>query len=292
MRPATEFSIVIPTFRRAVLLRAAVVSCLNQKGIDVNLIEVIVVDNSPEASAHDLVRELAAMATVSGISLRYIHEPRSGISHARNSGVFHAAGTFIAFLDDDEAAGPLWLKALHDCLVVADADFVMGPVTFEFDAGAQSEIEFLRWCYGRRWHGASGEAVDFAGMGNSLLRKDRCIKSDAPFDPELGLTGGEDARFLAELRSRGGRVVWCAEAGVSEYCPASRTTFTFIMRRMLRRGQIHTRALCWRRPVPAARKCLAKAALGTGKVFWAGFLTRQEYGGASQSEVLDMSQRQ
>jgi hypothetical protein len=50
--------------------------------------------------------------------------------------------------------------------------------------------------------------------------------------------------------------------------------------------------LLWFLRPTAAKKCLAKAALGTGKVFWAGFLTRQEYGGTSQSEVLDMSQRQ
>jgi glycosyltransferase involved in cell wall biosynthesis len=303
---AKEISILIPTFRRPELLRCAVMSCLGQTGIDPDRIEIVVVDNSPEASARDLVGALSATGRV---SLRYVHEPKPGISHARNAAILHSSGEFIAFLDDDEAAGPTWAKTLRDCLVRFGADAVLGPVTFEFDPAFSADAAFLQWCYGRRWSGATGDPIDLSGTGNCMLRRSRCPTDRPPFDPALGLTGGEDLRFLMELKARGGRVIWCAEAGVTEHCPPSRATMSYILRRKVRHGQLYVRRLSWVRPVPvgtllgrmaigagqcvilgalgillwplartAARKCLAKAALGAGKVAWFPIFARKDYG--------------
>jgi succinoglycan biosynthesis protein ExoM len=309
MTSVKEISILVPTFRRPELLRRAVISCLEQHGLDPDRIEIVVVDNSPEASARGTVGELDAIATAAGLSLRYIHEPRPGISHARNTAIAQSFGAYIAFLDDDEEAPPAWAKTLRDCLLEFNADAVLGPVTFRFDAESSADAEFLRWCYGRRWSGRTGQPVDLAGMGNCMLRRIACPADGAAFDPRLGLTGGEDLRFLMDLKARGGRVVWCAEAGVTEYTPPSRATLSYIMRRKMRHGQLYVRRLCWVKPVPvgkilgrmivgagqciilgalglllwpvartAAKKCLAKAALGTGKVAWFPIFAPQAYG--------------
>lgn len=310
MTAANEISVLIPTFRRPELLRRAVTSCLNQDGIDPGRMEIVVVDNAPEASARELVGELGAQAAKNGLALRYVHEPRPGISHARNAAIEHSSGAFVAFLDDDETAAPSWLKALHGCAVRFDADAVLGPVVFEFDPDSAADSAFLHWCYGRRWGGATGQPVDLAGMGNCLLRRSRLPSDHPPFDPKLGLTGGEDLRLLMELKAGGGRVVWCAEAAVTEYCPSSRTTLSYILPRKVRHGQLYVRRLCWIRPVPvgtligrmvigagqcvilgaaglllwpfartAAKKCLVKAALGSGKVAWFPIFASNAYGG-------------
>jgi succinoglycan biosynthesis protein ExoM len=306
--PETELSVVVPTFRRPELLQRALASCLDQQGIEPGSMEIVVVDNAPEASARAAVEALKTTEAAAGLSLHYVHEPRPGISHARNAGIRQSAGAFIAFLDDDEVAGPLWLKALHDCLVAFQADAALGPVVFEFDPALSADAAFLQWCYGRRWKGATGQPVDLAGMGNCMLRRSR-IEGEAPFDPAFGLTGGEDLRFLMDLKARGGRVVWCAEAGVTEYAPASRATMRYIVSRKLRHGQFYVRRLCWIRPIPvgtilgrmivgagqlvilgalglllwpfartAAKKCLVKAALGAGKVAWLPIFARKAYG--------------
>jgi succinoglycan biosynthesis protein ExoM len=308
MTSAPRLSVVIPTFRRPELLRPAVLSCLWQQGVPPEQMEIVVVDNAPEASARETIDALRA-SEAAPVPLLYVHEPRPGISRARNAGIAHASGMLLAFLDDDEEADPLWLKSLADCLDASGADAVLGPVRFRFDTTAPADIEFLQWCYGREWHGKSGETVsDIAGMGNCMIRKDRC-EGDPPFDPALGLTGGEDLRFIVELRERGGRVVWCEEARVTEYCPPARAKLSYILRRSMRRGQLYVRGFTWRRSGTvskvatqmmigagqfvilgpaglllwyiarnAARRCLVKAALGAGKVTWPSFLTLKGYG--------------
>ena len=60
-----DISIVICTLRRVQQLKEAVLSCLALRSQDRFSLEIFVVDNSPEAGAADLVKALAAEATLS-----------------------------------------------------------------------------------------------------------------------------------------------------------------------------------------------------------------------------------
>ena len=42
-------------------------------------------------------------------------------------------------------------------------------------------------------------SLRWTGIGNTILDKGRCFAGDEPFDPALGLTGGEDTVFLHQL---------------------------------------------------------------------------------------------
>jgi glycosyltransferase involved in cell wall biosynthesis len=70
--------------------------------------EVLVVDNAPGT---DEARDVAE-AWRDGMSLRYLLEPRPGLSWARNAGTAAAAGEIVAFLDDDEEPDRHWLAGL------------------------------------------------------------------------------------------------------------------------------------------------------------------------------------
>src|SRR5579863_4056039 len=100
-----DTSVVIPTYRRPEDLARAIGSVLAQAGVSAS-VEIVVVDNDPDGSAQPTVEAIAAR---SGLPIRYVHERRPGISHARNTGVAQAAGRYLAFLDDDEVADPHWL---------------------------------------------------------------------------------------------------------------------------------------------------------------------------------------
>jgi GT2 family glycosyltransferase len=69
--------------------------------------EIVVVDNAPG----DAVRTLVD-AGLNGRILRYVPEPRAGLSWARNTGIAAASGEIIAFLDDDEEPDRHWLTGL------------------------------------------------------------------------------------------------------------------------------------------------------------------------------------
>jgi glycosyltransferase involved in cell wall biosynthesis len=91
-------SIVIPTYNRADLIRLTIKSALAQSWQD---LEIIVVD---DASTDD------TRTVVQGIHdprVRYVGlDKNSGPSTARNTGVQHARGRFIAFLDSDDEWRP------------------------------------------------------------------------------------------------------------------------------------------------------------------------------------------
>jgi GT2 family glycosyltransferase len=50
------------------------------------------------------------------VPLRYIREPRQGVSYARNTGVSIARSSLIAFLDDDGVPVPTWVREIKRAL--------------------------------------------------------------------------------------------------------------------------------------------------------------------------------
>jgi len=228
----SKVSVLIPTFRRPELLRRAIESVLAQQGLGVRM-EIVVIDNDPARSAARVVADLTGSAIC---SLRYLCEPRPGISHARNAGVAAAGGAHIAFLDDDEAASPLWLTSLLSTMGDHGADIVVGPVRPRFPPG-MAVSSYARRVYERDATAPTGQEVEWSGIGNALLRRDRCLAAAVPFDPKLGLSGGEDTIFLARLREEGRRIIWCAEAAVTEVIPGDKLAPGYLLRRAFRTGQ-------------------------------------------------------
>jgi len=100
-------SAVICTCDRYELLAGAVESLLGQR-IAGGDIEIIVVDNSRNPlGAAEFGRRYTDTP-----DLRYLIEPRSGLSHARNRAAQAARGRVVAFIDDDARARPGWAQAL------------------------------------------------------------------------------------------------------------------------------------------------------------------------------------
>jgi hypothetical protein len=82
-------SVIVPTLRRPEGLARAVRSVLAQTTLSDQTLEVVVVDNSPEASAQRLVQDLAGAAAVPVV---YVHEPSPGVATARTHGVASGRG--------------------------------------------------------------------------------------------------------------------------------------------------------------------------------------------------------
>lgn len=125
-------SVVIPTFRRADLLRRCLKALLRQD-LAPDDYEIIVVDDAHS----DATR--AALASFAGkhrmrARLRYLRPPDGarGPAAARNAGWRAAAGAVIAFTDDDTVPLPNWLgeglRALRDLDANAAAGRVLVPL--------------------------------------------------------------------------------------------------------------------------------------------------------------------
>ena len=61
------------------------------------------------------------------------------------------------------------------------------------------------------------------------------------FDEEFGLTGGSDTMFTRTITGRGGRIVWCDEAVVTDHVRTERVTRQWVLQRHFRSGNSWSR---------------------------------------------------
>jgi hypothetical protein len=96
-------SVIMPTYNRSALLPAAIATVLEQSYPSW---ELVVVDDGGEDDTADVV---AGFADPRVRALRVGH---GGVGAARNAGLAAARGALVAYLDDDNAMHPGWLKSV------------------------------------------------------------------------------------------------------------------------------------------------------------------------------------
>ena len=198
-------------------------------------VKIVVIDNDPQASARAVVTELGHEA------VRYAHEPRPGISAARNRAVDESAtADLLVMIDDDELPRPGWLTALLATWRVDRPALVAGLVVPEYDGELDPWIRAGGF-FVRRNH-ATGTSMAAAAANNVLLDLAQVRACGVRYDPAFGLTGGEDTLFSRSLARRGLRLVWCAESVVTDRVPASRMTRRWVLDRAWSHGNSDTMA--------------------------------------------------
>lgn len=229
-------SIVITTFRRPAML-SEVLDALRPQLLG-QPVEVIIVDNCPEASAQDVVAQSSHPA------IRYELEKRSGVVHARNRGVSVASGAYVIFLDDDEIPVPGWLSAwLAQADGQTDASF--GQIAPRFlgpcppDLKAQVVRSFSREL--NRPHGGDiSDLSAYLGTGNAMFHKERCLSGGEPFDLRFNARGGEDVWLIRGLVRAGRRLLWNHASLVEELVPVDRMTLPSLRLRRYNQGQLRS----------------------------------------------------
>lgn len=104
--PAPDLvSVIMPTRNRASLLPRAIASVQAQSH---EAWELIVVDDGSTDDTQ-AVLEQAARADA---RIRVVRTDVASASAARNLGLDHVEGRFVAYLDDDNAMGPRWLRSI------------------------------------------------------------------------------------------------------------------------------------------------------------------------------------
>jgi glycosyltransferase involved in cell wall biosynthesis len=81
--------------------------------------EILAVDNcSTDASA----------GLIHARPVRYLHEPKRGVSHARNRGIAESSGEILAFIDADCIVEPQWLRRLVEPFADPEVGCVAGEL--------------------------------------------------------------------------------------------------------------------------------------------------------------------
>ncbi len=228
---------------------------------------VLVVDNSAAGAE---ARRWAGAAFPHPLEAR--HEPRRGLSAARNAALAGALGSGVealAFLDDDEEPAPGWLDAHLAALAATGAAASLGAVRARHAAPPPA------WVAAGGFLDLSGPArhaeMPFGATSNILFRLAPVVRTGLRFDPAYDLTGGEDTAFFAAYRAAGGRIVFAPDALAWEDVAPARATLGWLWRRWRRTGQTSARLLIARRGRGAA---LGGGALrlAAGLALWAAAL--------------------
>jgi succinoglycan biosynthesis protein ExoM len=233
-------SVCVATYRRAALLDKLLESLRHQILSKDLRLEIIIVDNDPERSAEPVVRKYAPLFHD---NVRYFVQPIKNISLTRNMAVKNAAGEYLFFIDDDEAASPHWMNHHLRTLTAYEADGVFGPVIPEFNDATPEWMKRSKFFADPHAASATGAEAKSTWSGNCLLKASLLREFAGPFDPGYGMTGGEDTHLFERLKRRGARFVYCREATVSEYLPPNRTRVAYLLKRGFRWGNTHTRRL-------------------------------------------------
>lgn len=232
--PAGKLVVAMATYRRPELLAELLPELVRQcAAVDIEA-DILVVDNDPDGEARELVTSFEGV--------RYVHEPRPGISAARNAALEAAAGDdLLVFIDDDEMpTDEHWLaRMLQTWRAHPDATGVVGPVISTFDAPVPSYVRSGDFFHRRRL--PTGSPIKVAATNNLLLDLRHVRDHGLRFDEEFGLSGGSDTLFSAHLVQSGGTMVWCDEAVVLDKVPAKRATADWVLRRAVRSGNSRVR---------------------------------------------------
>ncbi|HCM41807.1 MAG TPA: glycosyl transferase [Candidatus Omnitrophica bacterium] len=102
-------SVIIPSYNRAPILERAIQSVLIQKGPP---FEIIVVDDGSTDETEKVVHNLFRLAgNTRPLPLKFVAQENRGVSAARNTGIYHSKGEWLAFLDSDDEWLPGKLEA-------------------------------------------------------------------------------------------------------------------------------------------------------------------------------------
>jgi glycosyltransferase involved in cell wall biosynthesis len=120
-------SVIMLTYNRQLLVSRAIESILNQTCAD---FEFIIIDNGSTDDSGKIADEYAKRDN----RIKVRHKQRGNIGSGRNMGLGTAQGEYIAFVDDDDFAGPDFLEFLYDLAVNNNAEIsICGATGREYD---------------------------------------------------------------------------------------------------------------------------------------------------------------
>ncbi len=190
MKRDLSFSIVIPTYNRVEFILLAVRSVLNQDFPD---FEVIIVDDGSTDSTPEVI------ATITDPRVKYIRIKNSERGAARNTGVQHAKGDYVTFLDSDDQLYSDYLSTACESLIRYNYP-VFYHQAYEVRNYLRDKVRFV--------HDYNHKNIRFLVKGNPLsclgifIRRAEALMF--PFNEDRDLSGSEDWELWIRLAANFG----------------------------------------------------------------------------------------
>lgn len=212
-----KVSVIVPVYNAEKTLPRCVESMLAQTCGD---FELLLIDNNSKDASVACVERFAA----GDARIRVLHQPRQGVSAARNMGLDAAQGEYIFFLDSDDALSPDALERMLPLTETMSMDMVApGMCRIAMDAQGQERARTQLTQQDSQAEGGQAIARLFAdnlyryGLFNITMMHRRSLVDMAPalrFDESLSL--GEDVLFNIQVMRRSKRIATLS-AGLYDY---------------------------------------------------------------------------
>lgn len=182
------FSVIIPTYNRADLLRQALQSVLRQDASD---LEVIVVDDGSKEDLSAVINEYQDQAT-------FLRQENAGPAAARNRGAMAAQGEYLAFLDSDDVWFPWTPEVYREAIERHQRpSFVAGcPTIFRSTEELGEHDRIPTQCLSFSDYLQSGDAWRWFGVSSFVMRRDIFLDNGG-FSPDLRYA--EDADLALKM---------------------------------------------------------------------------------------------
>jgi len=196
------------------------------------LIKILVVDNDANESARFTVEKYQNSGKW---PIQYLTQPLQNISLARNGVLNASTGDYIYFIDDDEYPATDCVMTMIKVAMQYNADIVFGPVLPVYLPETPMWVK-KSGLLNHEEH-KTGMIRRYGATGNTLIRTLFLETSKLEFNPDFGLSGGEDLEYFSRCAQYGAKMVWCNEARVYEPVAKERLKLWWLLKRSFSKGQ-------------------------------------------------------
>lgn len=210
--------------------------------LDINA-EIIVVDNNSTDKTKQVVENWISLCPQPSLKKLYLFEARQGLSHARNTGIIHAHGRIIAFLDDDAIPSENWLSSIYKAFVkYPDALALGGKVLPNFEISRPDwlapKYETFLSIMDLGHNDQEYPTGKFPFGVNMAFRKE--VFNTTLFLTNLGRKGksllsGEETALFQEI-ARQGKIYYIPNMYVIHFIPKERLTKKWLLSRIYAQG--------------------------------------------------------
>lgn len=198
-------TIIICTYNRDFLLSHCIDSFMQQT-VSLSQFKIIVVDNNSKDKTPEIVSEYMEK----DVSIQYLFEKKTGLSHARNLGWKSANTEWIAYIDDDAKAASNYVERALQTINQYDFDAFGGMYYGWFKYGRPRWMDLQ---YGTKQISQKEVGIlddDFFSGGNFVIKR-RVLEQLDGFSTDLGMIKerigyGEEDDLQKRMRNNGFKI--------------------------------------------------------------------------------------
>lgn len=243
----TEYSIIIPTYNRAGILKRCLNSIANlkkpQKGF-----EIIIIDNGSTDNTGEIVESFKNKIS----NLRYFRDSRPGLHICRHLGCNESKGNILCYLDDDSFVSDGWLLGIEKAFLNSEIILASGLILPEYE---ETPPEWLKYVWKKCKYGKYLAELSLLDFGNNskfidttfvfgcnfVIRKESLVKFGG-FHPDsipkhlLRFRGDGETGLSRKMEEQNIKAFYSPEIKICHFVPKSRMTSEYFSQRAYAQG--------------------------------------------------------